>query len=388
LPDPVNNFNTYNQNELKDIYFSVRNTLNISNNNQLDFGFLERKNSIYYHKDADRIYIYDNTSQEAFTSLIYAQNRLILFENLTIKPGVRLSYFSGKHNLYFEPRLSANYRFSDAFSVRVATGRYSQFINQVLAQQETGYNRNFWVLANESEHPVVTSNHYVAGLTAESGKLMFDGEAYFKSFNGLQEYIFISPFLKNSEFGNYFPTNNQPELLEPSYYLTGKGRSYGIDLLLKYKGSRFTSWISYSYGRSIQQYPNINFGNKIPSTYDQPYQLSWTNMLGSGRWNFSTVTVYSSGKPYIQNAINTDQMVLRNYNKLPSYFRSDISANYNFSLSKVKLKTGATILNIFNTQNYFDINSRRFDFENTTFSETTLIQSQALSLNLFVHFIF
>jgi outer membrane receptor protein involved in Fe transport len=111
-------------------------------------------------------------------------------------------------------------------------------------------------------------------------------------------------------------------------------------------------------------------------------------MLGSGRWNFSTVTVYSSGKPYIQNAINTDQMVLRNYNKLPSYFRSDISANYNFSLSKVKLKTGATILNIFNTQNYFDINSRRFDFENTTFSETTLIQSQALSLNLFVHFIF
>jgi ferric enterobactin receptor len=388
LPDPVNNFNTYNQNELNDIYFSVRNTLNITNNNQLDFGLLERKNSIYYHKDADRIYIYDNTSQEAFTSLIYVQDKLILFKNLTIKPGVRLSYFSGKSNFYFEPRFSANYRFSDAFSIRMATGRYSQFISQVLAQQETGYNRNFWVLANESEHPVVTSNHFVAGLTAESGKLMFDGEVYFKSFNGLQEYIFISQFLKNSEFDKYFPTNNKPDLLQPSYYLTGKGRSYGIDLLLKYKARRFTSWISYSYGRSIQRYPNINFGNKIPSTYDQPYQLSWTNMLGSGRWNFSTVSVYSSGKPYIQNAVNTDQMVLRNYNKLPSYFRSDISVNYNFTLSKVKLKTGATILNIFNTQNYFDINTRRFDFENTTFSETTLIQSQALSLNLFVHFIF
>jgi hypothetical protein len=270
----------------------------------------------------------------------------------------------------------------------MATGRYSQFISQVLAQQETGYNRNFWVLADDSVHPVVTSNHLVFGLTSESGKFMFDVEGYFKSFSGIQEYIFISQFLKNTEFPNYFPVNNQPGNLRPSYYLTGTGRSYGIDLLLKYKGRNYTSWISYSYGRSIQRYANINYNNAIPSPADQPYQFSWTNMLTAGKWNFSTVTVYSSGKPYISNSVNSEEMVLRNYKKLPDYFRSDISVNYNFTLSGIKLKTGATILNIFNTQNYFDINSRKFDFENTSFTETTLIQSQALSLNLFVHFIF
>jgi ferric enterobactin receptor len=392
LPDVVNNFNTYNQNKLKDIYLSMRYTLNLSDINQLNFGILSRNNSIYYHKDADQIYIYDNTSQDAFTSSLYLQDRVTFFNHLTIKPGLRFSYFTGKKDFYLEPRFSANYKFSDAFSVRMATGRYNQFLSQVLAQQETGYNKNFWVLANESIHPVVTSDHLIFGVTAESGKFMLDGEIYFKTFNGIQEYIFISQFLKNSDFPKYFPrSNNQNSQgqLQPSYYITGKGKVYGVDLLIKYKNKNFASWLSYSYGRSLQHYVNINSNNEIPSPADQPHQFSWTNMLSAGRWNFSTVALSSSGKPYVMNnQINTDQTVLRDYNRLPNYFRTDLSVNYNFSLSKVKLKIGGTILNLFNTQNYFDINSRKFDFDNTSFSETTLIQSQSLSLNLFVHFIF
>lgn len=391
LPDPVNNFDTYNKNELNDIYFSVRNSLNILNSNLLDFGILLRKNSIYYHKDADQVYVYDNSSQEALTSSLYLQDRIVLFKNMTVKPGIRISNFTGNRGFFMEPRVSANYKFSDMFSVRMAAGRYYQFISQVLAQQETGYNKNFWVMANDSVHPVVNSNHIIIGVTAEKGKFMFDGEAYYKTFDGIQEYLFISQFQKNSDFLKYFPVNiqNSSGLLRPSYFITGKGKAYGIDIMLKYKARNFNSWISYSYAKSIQQYSNINKNREIPSPVDQPHQLSCTNILSAGKWNFSTITLYSSGKPYLKtNQINTDQTVLRTYNRLPNYFRSDFSVNYTFSLSKVRIKAGATILNIFNTQNYYDINSRRFDFENTSFSETTLIQSQSLSLNLFVHFVF
>jgi ferric enterobactin receptor len=392
LPDSINLFNTFNQNELCDIYLSLRNTLNVSNNSQLNFGFLTRRNTIYYHKDAEKIYVYDNTNLAGWTSSAYIQDKIRANDKLTIKPGFRLTFYGGTGKLYFEPRVSANYRISGALSVRMAAGRYYQFINQVLAQQETAYNKNFWVLADDYLHPVVNSNHFILGFTAEKGRFLFDGETYIKSFSGLQEYIFLSQFLKNSDFHDVFPKKlkpPEPDPAKPSYFLTGNGRSYGLDLMLKYESSRFTSWLSYSYGRSLHQFKDINFGEDIPAPTDLPHQFSWTNMVAAGKWNFGTITLLSSGRSYVDFTKGTTALPLvRIYKRLPEYFRSDFSVNYNFSVRKAKFKTGATFINLFNTENYFDINTRKFDFENYSFSETTLIQSQTFSINLFLHFVF
>ena len=392
LPDSINLFNTFNQNELGDIYLSVRNTLNVSNNNQLNFGFLTRRNTIYYHKDAEKVYVYDNTNQTGWTTSAYVQDKIRASDKLTVKPGFRLTFYNGTGKLYFEPRFSANYRISNALSVRMAAGKYYQFINQVLAQQETAYNKNFWVLADDYLHPAVNSNHFILGFTAEKGRFLLDAETYIKSYSGLQEYIFMSQFLKNSDFHDMFPKKLQPpepDPSRPSYFLTGNGRSYGLDLMLKYESSRFTSWLSYSYGRSLHQFKDINFGEDIPAPTDLPHQFSWTNMVTAGKWNFGTITLLSSGRSYVDFTKGTNSLPLvRTYKRLPDYFRSDFSVNYNFSVRKAKFKTGATFINIFNTENYFDINTRRFDFENNSFSETTLTQSQAFSINLFVHFVF
>jgi ferric enterobactin receptor len=391
LPDTIDIFNTSNRNKLKDLYLSARNTYTISNLNQLNFGLLIRENNIYYHKDAGSIYVYDNTNQTGWTNSAYVQDRITLFDKLTLKPGLRLSYYNGTQKLYFEPRFSANYKFSDVISVRFATGRYYQFISQVLAQQETGYNKNFWVLADNSAHPEVTSNHLIAGFTIEKGNFLFDAEGYYKTYTGLQEYIYLSQFLKHTDFPNYFQKKPPPQdMAHPSYYITGTGRAYGIDLMVRFKARSYTSWMSYSYGRSIQKFSDINSGNDIPGVNDLPNQLSWTNMLTAGKWNFGTVTLYSSGKPYI-DFTRTNGFTLpidRDYRRLPDFFRSDFSVNYNLSFKKARLKTGVTLLNIFNTQNYFDINTRKYDFMNNSFSETTLIQSQSFSINLFLHFLF
>jgi hypothetical protein len=113
-------------------------------------------------------------------------------------------------------------------------------------------------------------------------------------------------------------------------------------------------------------------------------------MLTAGKWNFGTVTLYSTGKPYIDftkpNGITPP--IVRIYKRLPDYFRSDFSVNYNISVKRTRVKTGVTLLNIFNTQNYFDVSTRRFDFSTTSFSETAVIQSQSFSINLFLHFLF
>lgn len=389
LPEPQNGFDSYSSNDLKDLYFTVRNNYRFSNWNQLNFGILIRENSINYYKDAGSKYVYDNIDQSAVTSSAYLQDRISLTKNFTLKPGIRFSYYGGTGVIYSEPRFSANYRFSDAFSVRVATGKYYQFISQVLAQQETGYNKNFWMLTDKSTHPEVESNHFIAGFTGEKGRFLLDAEGYIKTFSGLQEYIYVSQFLKNSDFNRYFPPPGTEPAASASYFVTGTGRSYGVDLMLRYKGTRFTSWLSYAYGRSYQRYPQINFNNRIPSPADLPNQLSWTNLFTAGKWNFGSITLFSSGKPYIDFAESSSTAPLvRVYKRLPDYFRTDLSANYNFSIRKVKLKAGITFINIFNTQNYFDVNTRKFDFENTSFSETSLILSQSFSVNTFLHFVF
>jgi len=391
LPDSIDTFNSANSNRLRDFYFSAKNTLTLSDVHQLDFGLLIRQNSIYYHKDAESVYVYDNSDQTGLTASGYLQDRINLSDRLTLKPGFRLSYYDGTGQLYLEPRFSLNYRFSDFVSARFATGRYYQFISQVLAQQETGYNRNFWVLADNVNHPEVESNHIVGGLTVEKGNLLFDAEGYYKNYLGLQEYIFLSPFLKYGSFPDYFQkeppaTGSQ----RPSYFITGTGRAYGIDLMFRLKARKYTGWLSYSFGRSIQNFTDINHGNDIPGVNDQPHQISLTNMLSLGKWNFATISVFASGKPYIDftGPGNMNTPIERVYRRLPDYYRTDFSVNYNFVLGKARLKTGLTLINVFNTQNYFDINTRRFDFSNTSFSETTLIQSQSRSLNFFLHFLF
>jgi ferric enterobactin receptor len=394
LPNTSNAFNSYEENRLNDISATLQNTLQFTNSHQVDFGFLARRNSIYFYKDADKMYIYDNIDQEALITSAYVSDRLTLFNNLTLKPGFRVNFYTGNNKTYIEPRFSANYRFSGQFSLRLATGRYCQFINQVLAQQNTGYNKSFWILTDDSLHPAVTATHYIFGASAESGKFLFDAEVYYKNYKGLQEYIYVSQYLKNSSFHDYFPPNtgqseNPPEpQKEPRYYIVGKGKAYGIDMFLRYKTKGFTSWLSYSISKSTRQFAMLNNNSEMPSPIDQTHQLSWTNMFSAGKWNFGAITMFATGRPYIDYSLNNQNLpTIRNYKRLPDFTRIDLSANYNFTIRNARFKAGITIINVLNTQNYYDVNTRKFDFDNTSFSDTNLIQSQTLSLNLFLHFV-
>jgi hypothetical protein len=407
LPDSVNVFKTLNRNRLRDISLTARNIWYLNSYNTLNFGLSARYNSIYYYKDADKQYVYDSTFQSAQVYTAYLQDR-INYGKLSVKPGVRFNYYTGNHQFYFEPRFAVNYQFTPKFSMRFATGSFYQYISQAIIQQETSYNNNFWILANDSVHPVLKSNHYILGSSIDAGNFCFDIEAYYKTYNGLQEYIYISPFLKNVDFPDYFETRNQPNpngvksrllngvsnshdsiKLKPSYFITGKGRSYGLDFSVRYKSGNFNSWLSYSLSKSLQQFSQINNNEEFAALTDQTHQINWTNMYSFRKWNFGFTSVFCSGRPYILSTTEKpDEPITRTFGRLPNYYRTDISGNYNFTISKFRIKTGATIINIFNTNNYFDVNTRKFDFNNVSFSETNVIRAQGLSFNLFLHFAF
>lgn len=393
LPDSVNYFYNQNKNRLKDISFLLRNTYLVNNYNQLSFGFMARQNEVYYYKDAENTYIYDNLNQSSLLTSVYLQDRISLFKDLIIKPGFRLSYYEGTGKLYLEPRFAAKYNINDQLSIRAASGKYNQFISQVTSQEETSYIKSFWVLANDSSNPVLSAGHFVLGTALEKGRFLIDVEGYYKEIKGIQEYNYISPFQRNGDnFDTLFHQKKNPPPKPqsvstniPSYFISGTGKSYGIDFFVRFKSFYFTNWLSYSVSKSVQNFDSINDGDQIPALTDKTHQISLSNLFTWNNWNVGLVFLYSTGRPYIDNTKNPENdPSKRYYRRMPDFFRCDLSTDYNFTFKNIKLKTGISIINLFDTDNYYDINSRTYNFENSSFSETNLVQSQRLSLNLFL----
>lgn len=404
-----NNFNT---NTLADISFAIKNIWYINNNNQLDFGILTRQNNIKYYNKVDTIarqielLIRDDINQSALISSIYIQDRIRISDRLSVKPGLRFDYYNKMNKVYFEPRFSVGYKINEKLSIRFATGSFYQFIGQTMSQSETGYNNNFWLLAEKNVRPVMNSNHFIIGATFEKGNFLFDFETYYKTLSGLQEYITVLSFGKNVDW-----TRNKPRLdtlrniiggsldliniqdkqkIMPSYFFTGNGKSYGTDFSIRYRYKIFTSWVSYSISKCVYTFPDLNYGKETLAPTDHTHQLSLANMLTIGKWNFGTTTLFSTGRPYIYETDTINSIpVIRYYKRLPNYFRTDVTASYNFNLKKVRIKTGATIINVFNNQNSFDINFRKVEMGPTSsYSYLNNIKAQELSLNLFLYFIF
>lgn len=373
-------------NDLTDYFFSFHNEYFINKNNQLEFGVSAKYNRFEFYKDASREFIYNQLSDVAWLYTGFLQDKIALSKNVFIKPGVRLSLYGKTGKIYFEPRFAAYYKTDIGLSYKLASGKYFQFLNKSYTEQSYGYNRDFWVLADDKTHPVVSSNHFIAGASYETGKMFFDVEAYYKSFDGLHEYLFLQDPAYRSDDG-LLPDNKN--YLQLSKFISGKGKTSGIDFLAKYENTHFTSWLAYSLSKTVQSFNEINNGAELPGTFDRPHEIKWTNIYSQNKWTLSSLTLFSSGLPYIESSTkDLDFSTTRIYKRLPDYFRIDFSVNYSFRVKDWIIKPGLSILNAMNTVNYLDIYTRNLSFQNQQLQTATLIKAQDLTFNFFVNFRF
>ena len=375
---------TNEENKLSDFFVTFQNRYSLNSKNEFEFGIAAKYNEFTFYKDANRDIVYNNLESSAFLYSIFFQDKINLKSNFNIKPGFRLNYFEGTNKIYFEPRLSASYKLGSNVILKMATGKYFQYLNKLATEQNYGYSRDFWVLSDSNHHPVVSSNHFIVGASYETKKWFFDVETYYKLVDGLQEYLFI----QNSEHQPGEPLANQSNPIL-SQFISGNGKAYGIDFLAKYESVDFTSWLAYSISKSTRSFAKINNGENIPVLYDQTHEIKWTNIYTYKKWNFSTLTIFTTGHPYVEFTEKDDDFnTTRTYNRLPDYFRIDFSLNYNFNIKNIYIKPGLSILNALNTENYLDIYIRNFDFQGTQVNETTLVKAQDLTFNFFVNFRF
>ncbi|MCT4644167.1 MAG: TonB-dependent receptor [Carboxylicivirga sp.] len=375
-------------NRLDDYFISFNNYINIGNVHGVELGWMSKHYKFAMYKDANRGVIYDNNNSSAFLHTLYLLDKVKLNKALDINIGGRTSYYTQTRKYYLEPRLNVTFKATENLGLKAAFGRYYQFMNKSVSANAFGYNRDFWVLANEDNHKVASSYHYIVGGVYKKNRLTLDIEFYLKDLDGLQEYVFSAKDVSERMQQSPIEAISAGPL---SKFINGSGKAHGLDILVQYQFKNFTTWLAYSYCKSKQKFDEINGGDEIPSLHEQKHAVKWSGIYRHKRWNFSALALYNSGQPYIQKVTRDEQLnTMRTYEYLPDYYRIDLSVNRTFDIGKVQIKPGLSILNVLNRENYLDAYQRSFDLsaDTPTIQQTSLVKAQDLTFNFYLNFSF
>ena len=89
---------------------------------------------------------------------------------------------------------------------------------------------------------------------------------YFRNFNNDAIEASVEVYYKNMQNVIDFKDNaiTFGTLLIDGEVRSGKGRSYGIEFLVRKNIGKFTGWISYTYSRSFRTIKGISYNNEYP----------------------------------------------------------------------------------------------------------------------------
>jgi hypothetical protein len=226
-----------------------------------------------------------------------------------------------------EPRISMRYSVSKNSSVKLSYNRMRQYI-QTLSNTTAIAPTDIWKLSDAYIKPQIgdqVSIGYYKNL--EGGLVEMSIEGYYKTTQNTIDY----------KGGATLVLNHNIE----TDVVSGNGKAYGIEFLIKKSEGKLNGWISYTYSRSFLQsvgdYPSeaINKGAYYPSNYDKPHAFNFIgNYKINRRFNFSLNVTYSTGRPITlplqkYEVGGTARLYYsdRNQERIPDYFRTDISIN-------------------------------------------------------------
>ena len=221
-----------------------------------------------------------------------------------------------------EPRLSLNYKFTETASVKAGYAITSQNIRPLYNNgMATVFNR--YTMTSNIIKPEI-ANQVSAGFakTFRSGDLEVSVEGYYKSMDNVLDY----------RDGKNLSSEIEAERL----ILSGKGRSYGVELLFRKNLGKLTGWVGYTLSWTENKINGINNNNWYTASNDRRHDISVVAMYNlTDKWQLSATWVFLSGQamsvPSAKYDINGQTIYYyaeRNGYRAPAYHRLDISASY------------------------------------------------------------
>lgn len=323
----------------------------------------------------------DLTGRKALEGALYIQNDMRISDRLGVQYGLRYSAFNfmGGATVYtfdkdgnktssktysdwesityyggWEPRIAAKYELTKTSSVKASYNRNYQYMH-LLSNATTSSPTDLWVPSSNNVKPQIV-DQISAGYFRNFKDNMFElsVEAYYKTLQNQIDYRNGADLVFNEEV--------EGELVY------GKGRAYGVEVLLRKQTGRLTGWVSYTLSRSLKQFDDINNGSEFPARQDRIHDLAIVAMYDlnkklkiSANWIYYTgsAVTFPSGK-YELNGMQVPYYTERNGYRMPAYHRLDLGLTWvTRKTERTERSWNFSLYNAYGRQNAYTINFRQ-----------------------------
>ena len=258
--------------------------------------------SIFQNKGEEYLYLFDD-EYEYYGDIYYGSNEL----------------FHTEFNM--EPRLAIMYQLDDKSSIKASYLRTVQYA-QVATNATGGIPFDLWFPSSPNIKPQ-KCDQYAIGYFRNflHNDIETSVELFYKDIHNVIDFADDAFFIGNA--------------LVDGEVRSGKGRSYGAEILARKNFGKLTGWISYTYSRAFRTIKDINLGKEYISPYDRPHNISIVmNYEFNKYFDVSATWVYNTGQPttYPYGKYTIDGVTYsiyngeRNKSRYPDYHRLDLSA--------------------------------------------------------------
>ncbi len=268
------------------------------------------------------------------------------------------------YNTYsgLEPRLGFTFVLSEKNSIKWGYTRTRQYL-QIASNSTSGTPIDIWIPSSPNVKPQIADQYSIG---------------YFRNFKNNIIKTSIELYYKNMQNQVDFKEFAQPHLnpeIEGELRF-GKGRAYGLELMIEKSEGKLTGWVSYTLSKSERNTRDIQEKGWYTSPYDIPHDISvvaaykLTNrILLSANW------VYQSGRPINAPVARWEygDLILpyfpgRNNDRMPDYHRLDLGLELKGKLKSAKRFESSLVFSIYNVYNRKNANTVYFvqDYETQT----------------------
>ncbi len=274
--------------------------------------------------------------------------------------GMHSAFFLGEGAPYwsFEPRLSVRYQLNPVIALKSTYSVMSQFIHLV---GTSGFSlpTDLWLPVSDKIEPM-RSEQLSAGVDVYLGnnkEYVFSSDVYLKTYENLLSYKASTGFFDYSASWEDKLTS-------------GRGKSFGGEILLQKNKGNLTGWFGYTYARTTSIFKDLNEGVSFPSRFDRRHDVStFLNYRFNKRITGSLSWLFGSGNPITlpeekyyaprlpfedipEYGYSENLRSINNY-RMPAFHRLDLGINFTRKRERGQRTWSFGIINAYGRQNPF-----------------------------------